>query len=851
MSLYLPPELRWLGWVAGAEWPDGDEDALFGVAEAWEEAAAAVRELTDELLIAREATGSAYSAGQGADAMAALFDQLITGDQSVAALAESMQQVSDGAFDTATQIEAAKLMIIISLVTLAIEIFWAWRFPPTAPVAQAAAIAATRSWIRLLTDRIVGLIARIAESVMSKAAAKVFGTYTMRAVEGVAVATGLDLLVQGIQIAKGHRKHIDGTQVGISAVAGGLGSVASRFTANYTGKAFDKYGGAALNKFAGKEIGDVRGMPFARGVTVGAMAGLSSTLTGNFVSGAWTGDWAGSFGGPHGYVGGAGRSALVGGVRGGFTARQLSPSAKNPLNPVSYGRTFRGQSMLPGPVRKALGMTEMSPGGDGAARYSRETAEAQSRQARQAQDHSNFRREEANQARRTADELRHLDGAELRAHEANVTAGIKEQRAVQADERTQALQDRAERAQQVADEQARLVQDRPKQAATDAQNTADQRRQEAAVAGTQADRDTAAAGDARAEADRRVRAWNDLNDRATAQERNAAAARTDADSLERKVADIDGRTRALDAEDPRRPRMEREQREAEQEAAGAREQARVLEENVGRARDREPTAKGHAVAADRHARDLENRAALSNRRAVEVGRDADKAQAIADRRQEQAQQLRDQLAQRRIEEQRAQAAIEQRDGAAEYERRAVAAEQRARRAEEAYRAAPPGTPEEQLIRNLRETAIDRRRMADQHAEQQRAEQQARIDAVERPKRAAELRAEADRKDRAAEAAHTAGDDATAQRLRLEADNLRDVAADHEERGRQAAQQVDEYGRAPESVLADATDLKAKARPKRVTPQITMPGRFAAPTAPDAQVWLGGDGSTPKPSKPRS
>ncbi|RDI44704.1 hypothetical protein DFR68_11694 [Nocardia mexicana] len=883
VSLYLPPELRWLGWVAGTEWPDGDEDKLFAAAKAWEEAAAELKKLPDELRAAQEATRSAYPAGQGADAMAALFDELITGDQSIATLAESMRQVSDGTFDTGTHIEAAKLMTIVSLVTLAIEIAWAWLWPPTAPAVEAAAVTATRSWIKLITDRLAGMIARIAETVMSKAAARVFGTYTMRAIEGAAVATGLDLLVQGIQIAKGHRKHIDGTEVGISAVAGGLGGVASRFTANYTGRAFDKFGGAAWNKFAGKEIGDVRGMPFVRGVTVGAAAGLSSTLAGNFVSGAWTGDWAGAFGGPHGYVGGVVRSATVGGIRGGFTARQLSPSSRNPLNPSSYGRTFKGQSSLPGPVRNALGDKDMSPGSDGAARYTRETAEVQSRQARQARDQADYRRDQADRARNHADDLRHQadrarqdgqrardaadpqritdsqrhqDGAERRAHEANVVAERKEQQAAQADTRAQAQQERADRAQRVADEQAQHIQDRPQQSAADAQNTANHRQHEANDARTQAARDTETAAQARTAANDRQQDWRELDDRAAARERDAAEARVRADGMDREVTDLDRRTRDLEADDPRRTWMGYQRHEAEQQAAGARQHARELEANAGTARQHAQTARETADTADRNAGTLERRAAQSNEHADSLERNAREAQATADRRHEQVQQLRQQFEQRQTEEQRAQAAIERRAAAAEYERRADVAEQRARVAERAYRDAPPGTPEQQRARahaeELRGTADRERATADRLAAEQRAEQQARVDAVEEPKRAQELRAQADRMDREAAAAREAGDTDTAQRLTRDADNLRLVADHHDDLGRRARERVDEYGRSPESVLADPTELKAKARPKQYSHPIVMPGPYRAPTAPDAQAWLEtGDGSAHKPSDSHS
>ncbi|MFQ6230526.1 hypothetical protein [Nocardia sp. NPDC002869] len=51
----------------------------------------------------------------------------------------------DSAFDMGTELPATKLTVILTLCWPAIEIAWAWLFPPTAPAVEATAIVSTRS----------------------------------------------------------------------------------------------------------------------------------------------------------------------------------------------------------------------------------------------------------------------------------------------------------------------------------------------------------------------------------------------------------------------------------------------------------------------------------------------------------------------------------------------------------------------------------------------------------------------------------------------------------------------------------------------------------------------------------
>ncbi|WP_378737181.1 hypothetical protein [Nocardia brasiliensis] len=333
MGLYLPEELRWLGWVAGSTWPDGDETKMWEIAAAWRNAATELRSLLPAIDGAKNATMAAYPAGAGRTAMGARFDELRTGDQSLESLAGLFETISDSTFDTGTELEATKLTIIVSLVWLALEILWAWVFPPTAPAAEAAAITTTRSFLRVLEDRLTAQIQNLAKRLGAATekryffktvaqqrrfvlpTAKGWGGYGVKFLESGLTSMALDASVQLGQMGAGHRRNFDGRQFGISALASVAGTLPSR--------EFARYLGFGLDKAFGKQIAGVWGGPAMRGAFIGASSGVVSSVMGNVAVGAATGSWS-SFSSPAGWVGGMARGGLVGGARGGFSMNTVS-----------------------------------------------------------------------------------------------------------------------------------------------------------------------------------------------------------------------------------------------------------------------------------------------------------------------------------------------------------------------------------------------------------------------------------------------------------------------------------------------------------------------------------------------
>ncbi|WP_280402501.1 toxin glutamine deamidase domain-containing protein, partial [Nocardia carnea] len=257
MTLYLPEEMRWLGWIAGAEWPDGDEDAAWAVSAIWKDGSDETFALLAAVVQAKEAAAAAYPAGAARDEIAALYDQFRTGDQSLEALARSMLETSDTTFDFGTELQAAKLNIIITLCWLAIEIALAWLFPPTAPAVEAAAVGTTQGImlaIRQATQRTLQNLASrlgapniqrsfwrsLGNGKLTMPTSRAWGELGEEVLQGAAEEGLINGAIQGGQMADGKRDEFNGEEFGLSVFAGGaaepVGSLVARGANNFISK---------------------------------------------------------------------------------------------------------------------------------------------------------------------------------------------------------------------------------------------------------------------------------------------------------------------------------------------------------------------------------------------------------------------------------------------------------------------------------------------------------------------------------------------------------------------------------------------------------------------------------------
>ncbi|WP_280406781.1 hypothetical protein [Nocardia carnea] len=346
MSLYLPPELRWLGWIAGAQWPDGDEDKAWAVAEVWQGGSQDLYALLAKIDQAKQATMAAYPVGDARNEMGARYDLLRTGDQSLEQLAKSMEAQYGSTFDMGTELQATKLTIIVTLCWLAIEIAWAWLFPPTAPAVEAAAIASTRSYLKVIQDFVQKTIANIATRAGAPVAkrhfwkelakgklvaptAKGWGVYGARAAEGAIVPMAINGSIQTGQIADGKRRSFNGSEFGLSALGGAAGAIPAREFGRYLGEGIEHVAGKYLNNVAGRT---------ANGVVVGALSDGFGAVFGNLATAlASGGDFSAFTNGP-GWVGNFAQGGLVGGARGASAFNSYVPTTTDGFTNMSAFR---------------------------------------------------------------------------------------------------------------------------------------------------------------------------------------------------------------------------------------------------------------------------------------------------------------------------------------------------------------------------------------------------------------------------------------------------------------------------------------------------------------------------------
>ena len=357
MGLYLPPQLDWVGYIAGNPWPNEDEDDYWGIADDW----SAARERLLALLpggssqpnlgTATQATQQAYSAGAGGDAIRTELHRLATGDGSLEDLAGQMSLVVDAANSTGSKIRELKLMILASLVLLAWELAMADLYPPTAPMADAEEIGSTRiylQWLlreaRLDIERVCEplldvvraggrLVTRLVEPVTD--AVEHLGGAMYDAIEDAAGETvakavsyfpqlawekapstmkfvaAQDIIAQANPVLE-HRSGFNYDEVGASLASAVAGTTFAAIpVGNFAGAAADELLGHLGADTSQGLAGGVRGM------VAGAVGNESSTVVSNVVYDLVTtgkvspGDWS-----VQGLVGGFSRSTLTGFTRG-------------------------------------------------------------------------------------------------------------------------------------------------------------------------------------------------------------------------------------------------------------------------------------------------------------------------------------------------------------------------------------------------------------------------------------------------------------------------------------------------------------------------------------------------------
>ncbi len=252
MSILLPPALAWVAYLAvGENWPQGDEDKLRELSEAWEEAAGEL------LAISREVGPSVSGVLESmAGPVVGQFREFVgTFLKNLPQTAKSADQLARLARVTAVELQYAKYMILVQLAWMAFEIT---QFALYAPQVVPAIVAAGRAAVRMILRRL--LISMVA---------------------GVGLMVGMDVAVQTFQMMMGDRTRWNAQNTLSMLKAGAIGGA--------IGGALPMVAGAVVPKFADSLVGKlVVGGATGLVTTVAqdTLLGGKSGLAGAFTSGA-------------------------------------------------------------------------------------------------------------------------------------------------------------------------------------------------------------------------------------------------------------------------------------------------------------------------------------------------------------------------------------------------------------------------------------------------------------------------------------------------------------------------------------------------------------------------------------
>ncbi|RKE10580.1 hypothetical protein C8E86_5493 [Catellatospora citrea] len=294
--------------LVGNKWPTGDETALRAEAAVWREAAQTVRSCSEQVVLVKRLVDGGSEGGTRR-----AFDDYVTGlvgagpqDESaiLPVLAACCDSAADSLEELANEIETLRVTIIGCLVVLWVQLMIdvaMWLFGGAAKAA--ADIAVTRTLLLQVLRRAISIaVTRVAESILAQ--------------------VGFTLLAQLIQLAEGHRRSLDGTQLRTAAINGAVGGAVG-VGAGFLGGVLRSGAGKLANTGFGKILtsgasqlpGNRRILPaagrttanLAWGAGYGALAGMAEGaaqdavfgLSGDWISGAANGAFNGAWGVRH------------------------------------------------------------------------------------------------------------------------------------------------------------------------------------------------------------------------------------------------------------------------------------------------------------------------------------------------------------------------------------------------------------------------------------------------------------------------------------------------------------------------------------------------------------------------
>ncbi|MGW4351641.1 alpha/beta hydrolase [Nocardia sp. NPDC004582] len=278
--IWEPPLAGTLGWLVGMKWPDGNEDSMWAIADDWKSSAEDLRSIDADIDAAIAAVRVAYPIGDGGDQIIAQLQSMRTGDQSIDKLAEWFDTIAGTAENTGTELEYTKLMFYTTLVTLAADIAAAWLFPPTAPLAEGAAIGIGRIAVRILTRRAIDFLGKEG---LEATKISLMRFALKQTLVGGALGALQDGGIQAYQHEFGRRSEINTQQLLLSAGGGAAGGLVAAPLGKWLPQAMvNRIAKAPIKQITAEKAANLLG---------GGIAGGVAGLAGWAVSGGVTHNW--------------------------------------------------------------------------------------------------------------------------------------------------------------------------------------------------------------------------------------------------------------------------------------------------------------------------------------------------------------------------------------------------------------------------------------------------------------------------------------------------------------------------------------------------------------------------------
>ncbi|MFE6904695.1 hypothetical protein ACFVFJ_49575 [Streptomyces sp. NPDC057717] len=298
----VPPELQNLLLITtGNRWPTGDETALRAEAAVWRETAHGLKPIVERVEIVRSLAAKALS-GAGEDAVDAFMARLVGGrgveesDAVLPLLIEAAESAAEALEEEALQIETLRIEIIGTLVVLFLQLIIdsaLWMFGGAAKVAED--IIATRVLcLAFVRQAVAHILTRLTESVVAM--------------------VGMALLAQIIELGEGHRRSLDGHELGVAAVNGAVGAPVGFGMGLVGGASMASLKNLAKKPFFTKLPNNAQslakfGTVVSFNAGFGALTGMAEAVAQDSVYGL-SGDWvAGAANGPYNAVWGARHNA--------------------------------------------------------------------------------------------------------------------------------------------------------------------------------------------------------------------------------------------------------------------------------------------------------------------------------------------------------------------------------------------------------------------------------------------------------------------------------------------------------------------------------------------------------------